>query len=196
MIKNIKRICVFASSSNDLDEVFYKDAARLGCLIAQNNCDIVYGGSRLGLMYACAEAVKNHGGKIYGVMPERIASFGCANPDDCEEFYLTKGMRERKAKLDELSDAVISIAGGFGTLEEVSELIVQKQLGYNNKPIVFLNTAGFYDKLLEFFDNIISKKFANPGANQLYYIASTPEEAIDYIKTYKPIDFGSKFVRK
>ena len=112
MTNNIKNICVFASSSNHLEELFYKDARELGMLIGQHNYNIVYGGSKLGMMYACAKAVKDFGGKIIGIMPERLANMGCANPEDCDEFILTVGMRERKAKLDELSDTVIAIAGG------------------------------------------------------------------------------------
>lgn len=195
MINNIKNICVFASSSNHLEEKFYQHARELGLLIGKNNLNIVYGGSKLGMMYACAGAVKETGGKIIGIMPERLANMGCANPEDCDEFILTAGMRERKAKLDELSDAVVAIAGGFGTLEELSELIVQKQLGYNNKPIVILNTDGFYDRLIDFFDTIITRNFANEESRKLYYIAKTPLEAIEYIKNYKPEDIGSKFVK-
>ena len=195
MINNIKNICVFASSSNNLEEIFYQHARELGLLIGKNNLNIVYGGSKLGMMYACAGAVKETGGKIIGIMPERLANMGCANPEDCDEFILTAGMRERKAKLDELSDAVVAIAGGFGTLEELSELIVQKQLGYNNKPIVILNTDGFYDRLIDFFDTIITRNFANEESRKLYYIAKTPLEAIEYIKNYKPEDIGSKFVK-
>ena len=131
MTNQNKNICVFASSSNYLDKIYYKDAQLLGELIGKSGYNIVYGGSRLGLMYACSDAVKQNGGKIYGVMPKRLADLGCANPNDCDEFVLTEGMRERKAMLDSLSDAVIALAGGFGTLEELSEMIVQKQLGYN-----------------------------------------------------------------
>ena len=195
MINLIKNICVFASSSNHLEEVFYKHAKELGLLIGSNGFNIVYGGSKLGMMYACAGAVKETGGKIIGIMPERLANMGCANPEDCDEFILTKGMRERKAKLDELSNAVVAIAGGYGTLEELSELIVQKQLGYNNKPIVILNTDGFYDNLLAFFETIINRNFANEGSRELYYVATSPQEVIEYLKTYKPQEIGSKFVK-
>ena len=146
-------------------------------------------------MYACAGAVKANGGNIIGVMPEKLANMGCANPDDCLEFILTSGMRERKAKMDELSDAVIALAGGYGTLEELSELIVQKQLGYNNKPIVIMNTDGFYDKLIDFFETIINRDFANKTSRELFYVAQTPYEAIDYIKNYSPKLIESKFVR-
>ena len=104
----------------------------------------------------------------------------------CDEFYLTKGMRERKAKLDEKSDAVIALPGGFGTLEELSEMIVQKQLCYNNKPIVILNTAGFYDYLLKFFETIIYERFAGANSKNLYYVANTPKEAVEFLKNYSP----------
>jgi len=180
----IKNICVFASSSNYLEEAFYEDSRELGKLIGENGFNIVYGGSTLGMMWACAEQVKLNGGKVYGVMPQRLVDMGCRT-DNCDEFHLAVGMRDRKQKMDEISDAVVALAGGFGTLEELAEMIVQKQLGYNKKPIVILNTNGFYDKLLEFFDVIVEEKFANRISKELYFVAKTPQEAIDYIKTYK-----------
>ena len=184
MTDSIKNICVFASASNDLAEVYYKDAQGLGTLIAQHGYGIVYGGSRRGLMYACACAVRQAGGKVYGIMPEKLANIGLANPEDCDEFYVTKGMRERKAKLDELSDAVIAIAGGFGTLEEISEMITQKQLGYSNKPIVILNTNGLYNPLVDFFESIINQGFADKELRNIYYVAHSPEDALNYIENY------------
>ena len=191
----IHNVCVFASSSNNLEPCFYDDAVKLGCLLGQNGMNIVYGGSRLGMMYACAKAVKDNGGKILGVMPQRLSDMGVANPDDCDEFFLTKGMRERKAKMDEISDAVIAVAGGFGTLEEISEMIVQKQLGYNNKPIILLNTDGFYGNLIAFFETIIDKNFAKESTRELYYIANTPFEVIEYLKSYNPqmLKFAGNF---
>ncbi len=185
MNNNIKRVCVFASSSNFLDEVYYEEAKELGKLLGQNNYDIVYGGSNLGLMWACASNVKEYGGKITGVMPEKLHNMGVFT-EGCDEFIITTGMRERKAKIDEISDAVITLAGGFGTLEEISEMIVQKQLGYNKKPIIILNTNGFYSKLNEFFEEIIEQKFANKNMRKIYYIAQTPAETIEYLKNYEP----------
>lgn len=184
MSKKIKNICVFCSSSNFLDEEYYEDASELGKLMGQNGYNIVYGGSTLGMMWACASKVRKYGGKIYGVMPQKLADMGCKT-DNCDEFFMSEGMRDRKAKMDELSDATIVLAGGFGTLEEFAEMFVQKQLGYNKKAIVILNTKGFYDKLLEFFKSVVDKKFANEYARSLIYVASTPQEAINYIKTYK-----------
>ena len=193
MTNNIKKVCVFASSSNNLEEVFYKEARNLGLLLGKKGFDLVYGGSRRGLMFACAEAVKNGGGKVYGVMPEIFANMGLANHEDCNDFHITSGMRERKAKMDELSDAVVAIAGGFGTLEELSEMIVQKQLGYNNKPIVILNTDNFYNDLLKFFENTIQRNFANRDSEKLFYVASTVEDAVKYIEEYEPEKILSKF---
>ena len=191
----MKNVCVFASSSNKLEQAFYNDAEKLGELLAKNGYNIVYGGSRLGMMYACASAVKQNGGKILGVMPQKLVEFGVANPNDCDEFFETVGMRERKAKMDAISDAVIALAGGFGTLEEISEMIVQKQLGYNSKPIILLNTNGFYDNLITFFETIMKNSFAKETARELYFIASTPEDAIKYLNNYIPkeIALASKF---
>lgn len=182
---DIKRVCVFASSCNYLEKSYYQAASNFGELIGKSGYDMVYGGSSLGLMWACAEKVKQNGAQLIGVMPERLHNMGVYT-DECVELFVTPCMRSRKAKMDELSDAVVALAGGFGTLEELSEMIVQKQLGYNNKPIVILNTNGFYDKLLEFFDEIISQKFARDTAKKLYFVANTPEEAIEYIKNYQP----------
>lgn len=177
-------VCIFCSSSGTLDQKYYEHSRELGELLGKNNFDIVYGGSRVGMMYEVAKVSKLNGSKILGVMPEKLHSFGVSS-NECDEFHLTKDMRSRKLKMDELSDSIIALAGGFGTLEEVSEMIVQKQLGYNNKPIVFLNTNGFYNDLFKFFDNIIEGSFAKNTAKDLYYIARTPQDAIKYLLNYK-----------
>lgn len=185
----IKKVCVFASSSNFLDDIYYKEAAKLGQLLGTSGYDMVYGGSNLGLMWACAQAAKDNGAKLIGVMPEKLQSMGVFT-EGCDEFYVTAGMRERKAKLDSISDAVIALPGGFGTLEELSEMIVQKQLGYNKKPVIILNTNGFYDKLVEFFEVVIEQKFANKNMRSIYFIAQSPEEAIEYLNMYKPSELN------
>lgn len=182
---DIKRVCVFASSCNFLDESYYKAASEFGDLLGKAGFDMVYGGSSLGLMWACAEKVKENGSQIIGVMPEKLHNMG-VNTDECVELFVTPCMRSRKAKMDELSDAVAALPGGFGTLEELAEMIVQKQLGYNQKPIVLLNTNGFYNKLRDFFDEIIEQNFARDEAENLYYIADTPSEAVEYLKNYVP----------
>ncbi len=180
----ISKVCIFASSSNKVDESYINAAKELGEKLAKNRFDIVYGGSSLGLMWACAGTAKEYGSKIYGVMPERLYKMGVST-DECVELTVTECMRTRKAKMDGISDAVIALPGGFGTLEELSEMIVQKQLGYNNKPVIILNTNGFYDKLIEFFDVIIKQNFGKGNHREIYFVAETPDEVIEYLHNYK-----------
>lgn len=181
----MKKICVFCSASGGIDKSYYESAEVLGKLMVENNFSLVYGGSSLGLMGHISKVIKENGGYSIGVMPEKLYNM-LKHEGNCSEFHVSAGMRERKAKMDELSDGVIALAGGFGTLEEVSEMIVQKILGYNSKPIVFLNTNGFYDTLIKFFDEIIEKDFAQKSAKDVYYLAQTPEDAINYLKNYVP----------
>lgn len=182
-----KNICVFCSSSNTLDKSYYADAEELGRLMACAGFNIVYGGSNVGTMYSVAKSAKSNGAKIYGVMPEKLYNFGVYS-DECDEFYLTEDMRSRKTKLDELSDGVVAMAGGFGTLEEVSEILCHKQLGYNNKPIVFLNTNGYYDELGKFFQRISRERFAKDTVHDLYKILDTPQEVVDYLLNYEYVE--------
>lgn len=188
MIDFIKNICVYSSSSNKLENKYYIVARELGILMAKNGFNLVYGGGAVGTMWENAKAVKEFGGKVIGVLPKKLHEIGVGD-GNCDELIITKCMRSRKEKLDEISDAVIALPGGFGTLEELSEMIVQKQLAYNSKAIVILNTDGFYDNLLKFFDEMISKNFAKANMADVYYVAKTPQEAIDYLKNYKPQHF-------
>lgn len=197
MTNSIKNVCVYSSSSNVLPEIYYEVAQELGVLMGKAGYNLVYGGGAVGTMWANAKAVKENGGKIIGVIPEKLHGLGVGNPD-CDELFVTKCMRTRKDKLDQISDAAIALPGGFGTLEELSEMIVQKQLGYNNKAIVILNTNGFYDNLLKFFDEILGQNFAIPESREFCHIANTPQEAINYLQNYVPsdVDLSKKFVMK
>lgn len=188
MTSSIKNICVYTSSSNNLDVKYYTEAKELGKLIAQNGFNLVYGGGNLGMMGQVAQAVKEFGGKVYGVLPEKLYKIGVGDAD-CDELHITKCMRTRKEKLDQLSDAIIALPGGFGTLEELSEMIVQKQLGYSDKAIVILNIDGFYNNMLRFFDEIIGQNFAADEIKKTYQVAKTSQESIIYLKNYKPAYF-------
>ncbi len=183
MNEKIKTICIFASSANHLDEKYLKEAYKLGIEIAMKGYDIVYGGSTRGLMGEVTTAAKSYGSDITGVMPEKLYGMGI-DKGNCTKFILTKGMRERKAKMDELSDALIALPGGFGTLEELSEMIVQKQLGYNNKPIVILNTNGYYNNLITFFKQILEQNFAPKITENICYFAKDAKDALEYIENY------------
>ena len=189
-----QRICVFASSSNKIDEVYFSDAKKLGKLIAQNNFDLVYGAGCVGTMFTAAIEAKNNGAKIFGVIPERLTNIG-VDWTECDEYIVTECMASRKKKMRELSDAFIAIPGGFGTLEEISEVITLKQLGYHAKPVIFLNTNNFYSNLLTQFDIFYEQNFARKENKNLFYIAQTPEDAIIYIKNYQKTEPAAKWSR-
>lgn len=193
----IKNVCVYSSSSNKLDEVYYEAARQLGILMGKAGFNLVYGGGCLGTMYQNAKAVKENGGVVVGVLPKKLHALGVEN-EGCDTLYVTEEMRSRKEKLDTLSDAIIALSGGFGTLEELAEMIVQKQLGYNQKAIVILNTNGFYNHLISFFDEIIGQNFAADDSAELYYVAKTPQEAIEYLVNYQPsdVDITKKWLSK
>ena len=197
MTNLIKNVCVYSSSSNVLSEIYYEAARELGVLMGKAGFNLIYGGGAVGTMYENAKAVKEFGGKVIGIIPEKLHAFGVGNPD-CDELHVTKCMRSRKEKLDQISDAVIALSGGFGTLEELSEMIVQKQLGYNSKAIVILNTNGFYDNLLKFFEDMVLQNFAIPDSRKLFFVANTPQEAVQYLQNYesKDIDLSAKFIKK
>lgn len=182
----MKKICVYCSASNGVDEIYYKDAVKLGEMIGKDGYDLVYGGSDFGLMGAVSQSAKKNGSKVYGIMPKKIYDFVNHEGGGCDEFILTEDMRERKHLLDSYSDTTIALAGGFGTLEEISEIIDHKILGYNTKPIVFLNTNNFYGKLFEFFEQIVDENFARKETMSLFYLAETPDDAINYLKNYVP----------
>lgn len=189
-----KRICVFASSSDKIDEIYFRDAKILGEIIAKNNYDLVYGAGCVGTMYATAFCAKTFGAKVFGIIPKKLNNIG-VDWKECDEFIITECMATRKKQMRELSDAFIAIPGGFGTLEEVLEVITLKQLGYHSKPIVFLNTNNYYSILFAQFATMYDENFAKKINENLYYIAQTPQEAIDYINSYKVVEPVSKWDR-
>lgn len=197
MTNSIKNVCVFSSSSNALNDRYYEEAKELGLLLGKAGFNLVYGAGAVGTMWVNAKAVLDCGGKIIGVIPEKLYNLGVGYPK-CDELFITKCMRSRKEKLEEISDAFIALSGGFGTLDELSEAIVQKQLGYHNRAIIILNTDGFYDDLLKFFEEIITQNFAIEESRDFYYVAKTPQEVISYLLNYVPAsnDVSEKLVRK
>lgn len=184
----MKNICVYCSASNAVDKVYFDDAVEIGYLIGNNGFNLVYGASNFGLMGAVAQSAKKNGAKVTGIIPEKLYEFVNRDGGCCDKLIITKDIRERKTKLDEQSDAIIVLAGGFGTLDEIAEMIDLKVLGYHTKPIVFLNTNRYYDKLFEFFKNIAEENFARQETLNLFYLAQTPKEAFDYLLKYKPTD--------
>jgi cytokinin riboside 5'-monophosphate phosphoribohydrolase len=176
-------ICVYCSSSSAVDDV-YRDAAReLGRLIAARGHALVYGGASVGLMGDLARAVKDGGGRVLGVIPRRMVEFGLGFAD-ADRLLLTDTMAERKALMIEHANAYVALPGGFGTLEELLEVMTLKQLEYLRGPIVLLNTGGFYDPLLAHFERLYRDRFARPEFRALYHVAPDATDALGYIEGY------------
>lgn len=187
-----KSICVYCSSSNAVSTEFFNAAAELGELIASENYTLVYGGGATGLMGEVARSVHRNGGHIVGVIPKFLRKPGIAY-EESDELIVTSDMRERKAEMENRADAFIGMPGGFGTLEEMLEIITLKQLRTHIKPVVFLNTSGFFNGLNEVFEHVFEHHFAKPAYKQLYYFAPTPKSVMDYISAYKPPVLDSKW---
>lgn len=188
----MKSIAVYCSSSDVIHQEYFAAARDLGKLMASNQYELIYGGGVVGLMGEVARSVKKHGGKTYGVIPEALNLDNVVHDID-DELVITTGMRERKALMDERADAFVGLPGGFGTLEEIFEVLTLKQLGYHNKPIVFLNIRGYYDKLLDMFEHIYAEQFAKQQYRVLYHVCETATETIDYLKTYQAPDLPDKW---
>ena len=176
-----------------VDAPYFDAAAALGKDIAARGHVFLFGGGVTGLMGACARAVHQNGGKVVGVIPKALNEKGIVY-EDCDELVVTDDMRQRKARMDERSDAFIALPGGFGTIEEIMEIITLKQLRYHSKPIVLLNIGGYYGALLRQFEVIVRQSFAKPGCFDLYHVTESVTEALDYIEGYKPEGFDERWL--
>lgn len=185
-------ICVFSSSSNAIADVYVSEAVDLAKLIGQAKFCLVNGGSNVGLMDVITREAGKNGAKTIGIIPEKLRDFNLASVH-AHEIIVSGDMMERKFRMRELSDAFIALAGGFGTLEEILEVITLKQLSYHNKPVVFINTNGFYDDLFRQFEKSYEEKFAKANYRKLYYIAQNAEDAMSYITGYKPEELENKW---
>lgn len=171
------RVCVFASSSSRIDNEYAIAATKLGLLLAKAGVQVVYGGGGIGLMGKLADAVLENGGKITGVLPAFMRDEGWGH-QKVDEMIFTPDMGERKKKMFAMSDAVIALPGGVGTLEELAEAITLKQLSLFDGPIIILNTLGFYKSLLEFLENMVDNHFLRFEHKGIWEIVNTPEEVI------------------
>lgn len=185
------RVCVYGASSTELEQKYIDAVYELGKEMAARNMGLVFGGGAQGMMGAAARGVRDGGGSIIGVAPDFFDVDGVLFPD-CTEFIYTKTMRERKQILEDSSDAFIITPGGFGTLDEFFEILTLKQLERHNKAIVVLNVAGYYDNLFDFVAQAMQEHFIKEACKQLYRLADTPKEALDYIESYKPEQLSIK----
>jgi uncharacterized protein (TIGR00730 family) len=176
---------VYAASSDAVDADYLAVAERLGALLAGAGKTLVYGGGNVGLMGACARAVHAGGGRVVGVIPEKLQGLELGY-EAADEYIVTTGMRERKAIMEERADAFVALPGGLGTLEEIIEVLVLKQLQYHDKPLVFLNTRGVFDPLFAFFDRLVADRFLKAGHRALFHVVDAPEAVLPLLAAYTP----------
>jgi hypothetical protein len=187
-------ICVFCSSSDVIEPAYFAMATELGAALAGRGDTLIFGGTNLGLMGALARSMREKGGRVIGVIPAFIASRGLAYTA-ADELILTRDMRERKARMEACADAFIALPGGFGTLEEMLEIITLKMLQQHTKPVLFLNTGGFYNPLIALFEHMQEHRFAKTYSNQLYYFAADVADAFRYLGQYQPPKIEAKWFR-
>lgn len=170
-------ICIYGASSNKVDPI-YKDAAyTLGSLIAEAGLKLVCGGGRSGLMAAAIDGALDRGGETIGVLPQFMMDNNWHHLN-LTKTVVTSDMHERKATMADISDAVIALPGGCGTLEELLEIITWRQLNLFHGKIVILNIEGYYDPLLEMLQRIMEKGFMSKEYRVIWEVASTPEKAL------------------
>lgn len=177
------RVTVYAAASKDIDPCFHEPARQLGCLLAQARMDIVYGGGGTGLMGTLADSALEHGGRVYGVIPEFLQIREVAHRR-LTELQVVPDMRVRKERMLNNSAAVITLPGGAGTLEELFEVITLKRLGHYSGEIILLNSANYYDKLLDFLAYAAEQRFIVSKQDFLaecWRVADTPEQAVDLL---------------
>jgi cytokinin riboside 5'-monophosphate phosphoribohydrolase len=186
------RFTVYTSSSDAVDERFRSVARAFGYRIGERGDALVYGGTEVGLMGVLAAATREAGGHVTGVLPQLMADRGLADTD-CDELIVTDGMGDRKRAMYERADAFVALPGGFGTLEELLEVITLKQLGYHRKPIVLLDVAGFWQPLLATFAHLFDQRFAKRDYERLWFVASDLDAMFGHIDAYEPGDLPTKW---
>lgn len=189
-----KYICVYCSSSDAINKDFFNHAEELGREIAVNNYGLVYGGGNIGLMGKLAESVKNNNGTVISVIPKALHEKGLSFKNS-DELIVTKDLRERKQVMEDYAHAFIALPGGFGTFEEILEILTLKQLKFHNKAVIFLNIRNFYNSLIELFENIYKEKFAKEDYKKLYFFTDSSEKALDYIEGYSPVAIEDKWFK-
>ena len=176
-----KTICVYCASSSRVASLYTEAATRLGSLIARNGITLVTGGGCQGLMRAVEDGALCEGGNAVGVIPRFMVEAGWHHTA-LTELRVTENMHERKRLMADLSDAVVALPGGCGTMEELLEVITWKQLGIYLKPIVILNVGGYYDHLIEQLAHAVDEHFMGKIHGKIWSVASTPEEVLSIIE--------------
>ena len=179
-MNQIKNVCVYSASSTKIAPVYFAVAEELGHLLASKGINLINGAGSIGLMAATSNAALASGGTVTGVIPQFMVEQGWHHTG-LTQLIATETMHERKRLMADMSDGVIALPGGCGTLEELLEIITWKQLGLYLKPIVVLNADGYFNPLLEMLQKAIDENFMRPEHGNIWVVAHTPEEAVQLL---------------
>jgi uncharacterized protein (TIGR00730 family) len=180
----IKRLCVYCGSSSGSQPDYALAARQLACAMVSRNIDLVYGGASIGIMGEIANAVLEKGGNVIGIIPKDLFVKEVVHTG-LTELHEVASMHERKLLMAELSDGFIALPGGFGTLEEILEIITWSQLGMHQKPCGLLNARRYYDKLIDFIDHAVSERFIKKIHSYIVLIEECPDALLSKFEAYK-----------
>lgn len=183
----MKSIVVFCGSSEGHNSIYKETAGRLGALLAAKRIRVIYGGARVGIMGAVAEAALSAGGAVVGVIPYFLRTKEVAH-EGLTELIETGNMHERKLKMHELSDGIITLPGGWGTMEEVFEMLTWAQLGLHTKPVGLLNVNGYYNALITLCDHMVAEGFLPADVRKMLLSSESPEELLQMMDNYIPVE--------
>lgn len=184
--RRVRRVLVFCGSHPGRLPAYMDAAAALGNELAARGLGLVYGGGQVGMMGALAGAVVAGGGEVIGVIPRMLAEKEGARAGVID-LRVVETMHERKALMESLADGVIALPGGFGTTEELLELITWAQLGIHTKPVALLNVAGFWDQLLALIDHMVAERFVRPEQREALLVADSPAELLARMGQFQPV---------
>lgn len=182
MMNKITSVCVYSASSTKIDPVYFDAARELGTLLGQRHIRLINGAGNMGLMAAVSDAALAVGGEVTGVIPRFMVEQGWHHTG-LTELVEVETMHERKKTMADLSDAVIALPGGCGTLEELLEIITWKQLGLYLNPVVVLNTGGYFDPLLAMLQKAVEENFMRTQHGAIWHVAGTAREAVELVHT-------------
>jgi len=190
---DLKRICVFCGSNTGSRPAYRQAALQLGALLAKQGLGLVYGGGNVGLMGVLANAVLEAGGEVIGVIPQSLVDKELAH-HGVTQLRVTESMHERKQTMFDLSDGVMALPGGFGTLDEFFEIVTWLQLGYHAKPVGMLNVEGFWDPMLVTFAHAVGEGFLRKEHSQMVMVEAAPEKLLERFMEYSQPQPGKKWI--
>ena len=182
MMNKIASVCVYSASSTKIDPVYFDTAYELGTLLGQQHIRLINGAGNMGLMSAVSDAALAAGGEVTGVIPRFMVEQGWHHTG-LTRLVEVESMHERKKMMADLSDAVIALPGGCGTLEELLEIITWKQLGLYLNPVVILNVRGYFDPLLAMLQRAVEENFMRTQHGSIWHVAKTVQEAVELVHT-------------